>query len=720
MHRYVRPCSFDGEDSDGGGRRGELFGRRGFGFRPAGADLGGTTAPAVDLEMGRLGHRGPAAGGIGIAFSSHAIRWRARLALARLGGQYHEIPPSYFFRCLRPSSAVDLSPLLETQNVRAAIRNPFTDEHAANEGMRVFNDNCAKCHGEKGTGGAGPSLLAALPKTGDWGYFSTVKWGRPSTLMLPQPLQDREIWATETYVRRLLRASEVSHAKQTAQLSVDVPAAAIVGSSENSDGWLTYAGVLAGHRHSRLRQIDKTNVHRLGLAWTAQFRTTEDALQGSALVAGNVLFVPGPPGEIDALDARTGDHLWQFQRPHAADLALCCGTGNRGVAIVGDHVFAATLDAHLVALDATSGHLLWEVEVADHSEGYSMTSAPLVVGDRVIVGVAGGDYGPRGFLAAFSAKDGHRLWQFDTVPGPGRAWPETWAGDSWRTGGSSTWVTGAADADLGLVYWGVGNPAPVYNAALRQGDNLYSMCAIAIDIQTGKLRWYYQFTPHDEHDWDSANQPMVADIDWPGGAGAGPAVGEPERLFLCARPSHRQVPLRQAVREADLGQGLSARRSAHPRSRRPPYTGRNRGMALGRRGDELAAALVRRRPRAGFHPRHRYGQPVLRIVGGEPRAGTDLPRGRGAHPGGPAGEPRRQGGGGGHRRDALAGRAGVGPRRAAHESEACCPRTPASSSWARTRASWFSTPTPARSCGGATWAAEFGLEPSPTRWTGRR
>ena len=379
--------------------------------------------------------------GIGIALSSHAIRWRARLALARLGGQYHEIPPAYFFRCLRPSSAVDLSPLLETQNVRAAIRNPFTDEHAANEGMRVFNDNCAKCHGEKGTGGAGPSLLAALPKTGDWGYFSTVKWGRPSTLMLPQPLADREIWATETYVRRLLRASEISRAKQTAQLSVDVPAAAIVGSSENSDGWLTYAGVLAGHRHSRLRQIDKTNVHRLGLAWTAQFRTTEDSLQGSALVAGNILFVPGAPGEIDALDARTGEHLWQFMRPNATDLALCCGTGNRGVAIVGDHLFAATLDAHLVALDATNGHLLWEVEVADHSQGYSMTSAPLVVGDRVIVGVAGGDYGPRGFLAAFSVKDGHRLWQFDTVPGPGQPGNETWAGDSWKTGGSSTWVT---------------------------------------------------------------------------------------------------------------------------------------------------------------------------------------------------------------------------------------------------------------------------------------
>jgi alcohol dehydrogenase (cytochrome c) len=447
---------------------------------------------------------------------SSGVRWRARLMYHRLRGDYREIPLLTFARWLRPDTMVDLSPLLETHDIGAAISNEFTDEAAANLGMRVFADNCARCHGEQGQGAVGPSLVSAIGRFSDWSYFSTVKWGRRGTLMLPQPLSDREIWTTLTFVRRLLRSAEASHAAHNPHEPLNVHPDQIATASQTSNDWLTYAGVYGGHRHSHLTQIDKKNVRALKLAWSAQFRTTEESLQGSSLIAGDLLFVPGPPGELDAFEAVTGRRLWQFARPLPSDLSLCCGTGNRGMAIVGDTIFSATLDAHLLALEAHTGRLLWDVEVADASDGYSMTAAPLVIGDRVIVGVAGGDYGAVGFVAAFSTKDGQRLWRFDTVPGPGQPGHETWSGDSWKTGGAATWVTGAYDPGLGLVYWGVANAAPVYWDEPRQGDNLYSMCALALDVATGKLRWHYQFTPADEHDWDSANQPIVADIDWQG------------------------------------------------------------------------------------------------------------------------------------------------------------------------------------------------------------
>jgi alcohol dehydrogenase (cytochrome c) len=451
-----------------------------------------------------------------LSLTSPTVRWRAKLLYHRARGEFREIPFPTFVRWLGRDSVVDLSPLLDNRNVGAAISNELTDDAAANVGMRIFADNCARCHGEQGLGAVGPSLVSSIGRFSDWSYFSTVKWGRRGTLMLPQPLSDREIWSTLTFVRRLLRSSEASRLAKGEHPRLDVRPEQIARASETSDEWLTYAGGYAGHHHSRLAQITPKNVRQLTLAWSAQFRTTEESLQGSPLVSGDLLFVPGPPGELEAFDARTGVRLWQFARPVPSNIALCCGTGNRGMALVGDTIFAATLDAHLVAVEAHTGRHLWETEVADVTDGYSMTGAPLVIGDRVVVGVAGGDYGAPGFLAAFSTRDGRRLWQFDTVPKPGQPGHETWTGDSWKTGGASTWMTGAYDPGLGLVYWGVANAAPVYANQPRHGDNLYSMCALALDLATGKLRWHYQFTPADEHDWDSANQPIVADITWKG------------------------------------------------------------------------------------------------------------------------------------------------------------------------------------------------------------
>jgi alcohol dehydrogenase (cytochrome c) len=176
----------------------------------------------------------------------------------------------------------------------------------------------------------------------------------------------------------------------------------------------------------------------------------------------------------------------------------------------------ATIDSFLVALDANTGKQRWIVKVADYRDGYTMTGAPLALGDRVVVGVAGGEFGIRGFLAAFDPAEGRQLWKFHTVPGPGEARHDTWTGAAWKTGGAPTWTVGAYDAQEDVIFWGTGNPSPNFQGSVRPGDNLFSNSVVAIEAKTGRLKWYFQFTPADEHDWDSNQQPILADIDWQG------------------------------------------------------------------------------------------------------------------------------------------------------------------------------------------------------------
>jgi alcohol dehydrogenase (cytochrome c) len=228
------------------------------------------------------------------------------------------------------------------------------------------------------------------------------------------------------------------------------------------------------------------------------------------------MFVTESPEGVTALDAKTGAVLWEFHRHVSSKIPLCCGSQNRGVAVLGKTVFVETLDAHLLALDAATGAKSWDVEVADWRQGYSMTSAPLAIDDRIVVGIAGGDLGIRGFITAYSASDGAQQWKFYTVPGPGQPGNETWGNDSWQHGGVATWSMGAYDPALGLIYWGTGNPSPVFNPKTRPGTNLYANSVVALDARTGQLRWYYQFIPSDDHDWDSAQQPVLADIKWQG------------------------------------------------------------------------------------------------------------------------------------------------------------------------------------------------------------
>jgi alcohol dehydrogenase (cytochrome c) len=292
-----------------------------------------------------------------------------------------------------------------------------------------------------------------------------------------------------------------------AQVTYDrIPNAA----TSEPQNWLTYSGSYDGHRYSSLAEIDRGNVARLKPAWIYQTNDLNQ-FETTPLVADGIMYISEPPSQAAALDLRTGRPIWQFRRAAPSDVHVCCGQVNRGVALLGDTVFLGTVDAHLIALDAKTGHVLWDRVVADYKTGQSMTAAPLALKDKIVVGISGGEYGIRGFIDAYDPKSGVRLWRFWTVPAPGEPGHETWAGDSWKTGSAATWLTGSFDAALNLLYWGTGNPGPDYNGAARAGDNLYSNSLVALDASTGKLKWHFQFTPHDTHDWDANHVPVLLD-----------------------------------------------------------------------------------------------------------------------------------------------------------------------------------------------------------------
>jgi alcohol dehydrogenase (cytochrome c) len=298
-----------------------------------------------------------------------------------------------------------------------------------------------------------------------------------------------------------------------AGLAAQVPFERILNADKEPGNWLTYSRTLDGQRFSPLDQINAANVARLkpkGIyqPWTGEER---GRFETSAIAADGVLYITEQPSNAAALDAFTGRPFWKYERPIPQDVRACCGRVNRGMAILGGRLFLGTLDAHLVALDCLTGKVLWDVTVADFKAGYSITAAPLAVKDKVIIGISGGEFGIRGFLDAYDAATGKRAWRFWTVPGPGEPGNETWAGDSWKTGAAGTWATGVYDPALNLIYWGTGNPGPDYNGAMRRGDNLYSCALIALDADTGRLKWHFQFTPHDVHDWDANHTPILLD-----------------------------------------------------------------------------------------------------------------------------------------------------------------------------------------------------------------
>jgi len=328
-----------------------------------------------------------------------------------------------------------------------------------------------------------------------------------------------------------------------ATLQAQVTFDRILHPEKEPQNWLSYSGSLFNHRFSPLTQITPVNAKNLELQWIWQAKSLEK-YEATSIVVDGVLYTVQAPNDVVALDAVTGRPYWTFTYENAPDARNCCGRVNRGVAILGDTLYMGTLDAHLVALDAKTGKLLWKTQVAKTAERYAITHAPTIVKDKVIVGTAGGDFGARGMIAAFDAKTGKQVWRINTIPGPGEPGNETWSGDSWKTGGAGVWNSGAYDPETNLVFFGTGNPAPDWDGRSRLGDNLYSDSVLALDADTGTLKWHYQFTPHDEVDYDSTQVPVLADIQW---------RGRPRKVMLWANRNGLSYVLDRTTGEFLLG-----------------------------------------------------------------------------------------------------------------------------------------------------------------------
>jgi len=323
------------------------------------------------------------------------------------------------------------------------------------------------------------------------------------------------------YLSRLSSDAAAKASLATGELGAGLPFPDVAHPKPGA--WPTYHGNESGNRFSPLNQIDTSNVSRLAPRWMFPVPGAPRALEVTPVVVDGVMYVTSV-NEAYALDARSGREIWHYSRPRSQGLAGDAASGiNRGVAVLGDRVFMVSDNAHLFALHRFTGQLMWDVEMADSHQNYGSTSAPLAVNDLVIAGVSGGDEGVRGFLDAYKASTGEHVWRFWTIPAAGEPGSETWGGRALEHGCGSTWLTGTYDPEARLLYWPTGNPCPDYNGDERKGDNLYTASVVALDPGTGKLKWYYQFTPHDLHDWDATETPVLVDATF---------HGQPRKLML--------------------------------------------------------------------------------------------------------------------------------------------------------------------------------------------
>ena len=299
--------------------------------------------------------------------------------------------------------------------------------------------------------------------------------------------------------------------------------ARLKNSAAEPRNWLTYWGDLRGTHYSGLKSITPANVANLAARWTFQFGGSN--IETTPIVADGLMFVTGPLNAAAALDARTGHPIWRYRRPLPDVHSNCTVMTNRGFAILGDRLYLATLDTHLVSLDAKTGNVIFDIEVDDYKKGFSITHAPLAIDGKIIVGVTAGECGLTGFVDAYDAATGKKLWRVYSVAQPGDPALASWSGKSAETGGGPTWMTGTYDAGTDTLYWTTGNPSPDYDGSVRLGDNLYTCSVLAIDPKTGRLKWHFQFTPHDVHDWDANETPVLIDAKF---------GGKPRKLLIQA------------------------------------------------------------------------------------------------------------------------------------------------------------------------------------------
>lgn len=417
-------------------------------------------------------------------------------------------------------------------------------------GRKAFEIRCARCHGADGNGGEmGPAIGQRLTALDDRQIEKLIRDGVPARGMPPSIVDPPEISVLLKFLRTLERTAADTPALRMALRTIDGQTLEGVVLGEGFDDlqlrtadkqvhllrragdrfrrvtseseWSTYNGDPGGNRFTTLTQINKTTVGRLALKWMF---TLPDAgqLQMTPVVVDGIMYATAP-NECFAIDAGSGRRIWHFKRPRTKGVSG--GHANRGAAVAGDRLFMVTDHAHIIALHRFTGELLWEAELDDWRKNYAASSAPLPAGNLVISGVSGGEHGANGFVAAHDQETGKEVWRFWTVPKPGEPGSETWKGKDIEHGGAPTWFTGSYDPALDIVYWPTGNPSKEYNGDDRQGDNLYANSIVALDRKTGRLKWYYQFTPHDLWDWDATQTSVLVDRVW---------EGKPRKLMLHA------------------------------------------------------------------------------------------------------------------------------------------------------------------------------------------
>jgi alcohol dehydrogenase (cytochrome c) len=428
------------------------------------------------------------------------------------------------------------------------------DAQNVDPGRAVFASRCAACHGTDGGGGElGPSIVARVPVRTDADLEAVIREGLPGAGMPSfATLSKTESTDLIAFLRTLRPRAGTGAQRTSVTLTGGTSLAGLVLNQSPGEmqllgddrrvhllrettagryrevtsqtGWTTYNGQASGNRYSPLTQITPGNVGRLTAQWVF---TLPNVSQGQAtpVVADGVMYVSAA-NDLYALDAGSGRQVWNYRRPRTRGLIGVSARGvNRGVAVSGERVFMATDHAHLIALNRASGALLWETEMADWRQNYNGTGAPMVVGDLVISGIAGGDDGVRGFVAAYDQATGKEVWRFWAVPARGEPGSETWKGNAIDHPGAATWMTGSYDAELDTLYWAIGNPGPDMIGDDRQGDNLYSDSVVALDPKTGRRKWHFQFTPHDVHDYDAQQPIVLVDATW---------QGRPRKLLLQA------------------------------------------------------------------------------------------------------------------------------------------------------------------------------------------
>jgi alcohol dehydrogenase (cytochrome c) len=422
-------------------------------------------------------------------------------------------------------------------------------------GRVAYESRCARCHGGDATGGeTGPNIVTQVGARNDTDLAAFLRAGKPASGMPAFDLPNPEMTTLVAYLRSLIPISRtapptvvrrtvpttdgktlegqvLSEGMADLQLRTDDGRVRLLRKAgdlyklvTSQTDWPTYHGDPSGNRYTKLTQIDKTNVPRLAARWMFPLPNVS-TIENTPLVVEGIMYVSSA-NECYALDAGSGRMIWHYQRARTKGLAGNAASGfNRGVAWAGDRIFMLTDNAHLIALNRFTGALMWETEMADWHQNYNGTSAPLAVGSLVVSGTAGGDEGVRGFVAAYDQTTGKEVWKFWTVPQPGEPGSETWKGKDTEHRSGATWMTGTYDPQLDTIYWPVGNPGPDFDGHEREGDNLYTDCIVALDGKTGKLKWYYQFTPHDIHDWDAQEPPVLADTNW---------QGQPRKLLIQA------------------------------------------------------------------------------------------------------------------------------------------------------------------------------------------